>query len=431
MSTATAFVVEEVTGPDLRTIRLTSQALPRQGYELRGTHRVTVQHYPGNPDATLQVLGPSEEPTTVSGGWSDRWLAGGIMTVDDAGVFTTRDAMRLWDDVRRKGQLLRVSWDETVRYGVITEFVQRWARSQDAEWEATFTWVSQDRQDALSPVLAEVATPEDVITRVGKLIEDAIKQNKAAGASSDILAATQDGIATVRRGMARAADLNAQAQQFAAATVAVIAAPGDLARQCSALVRGIYTQARNTLNTAKLALRAAYTFERTKAATTAGYGTGDAGASASLPEDGAAASAPGGSSTGGSSQPASSAGKVLLDSLVGVATVGTATGPSAAGKALAGAVWGVKTEATLRVLARQAAVEARALVEQGERDLIAIYIARADDDLRDIARLYYGDQRFWRDLATFNDLTDSRLVKGQQVFVPRQREAAEAAYGTT
>jgi hypothetical protein len=431
MSEATAFSIEEVTGPDLRRVSLTSYALPIGTYELRGTMRAEFCHYPGNPDATVQVLGAMEEPTTVGGKWSDRFLGGGtrIFLLNDAPITTAREASSLIDDIRRKGQLLKVTWDETIRYGILTEFVQRWERAQDVEWEMTLSWVSQDRSNVLSPVVSTVDSPDDVVTRVGQLIEDTIKQNSIAGEVSDVMASAQGAVTDVRRGLARAADLNAQAQGFISATASVIAAPGQVARQTAGLVLGIATQTANTLNTAKLAIRAAYTFEGTTAAATGGYGTGDSGADATLPQNGDAPA--GGSSTGVGTTPASSAGKVLADSIVGVAKVGTTTGPSAAGKLLSAAVWGVKTEGGLRVLARQSAVAAQTLITEHDRDLLAIYVAREGDDLRDVARIYYGDQRYWRDLATFNDLTDSKLTKGQQVFVPRQREAAEAAYGTT
>jgi hypothetical protein len=430
MSEATAFTIEEVTGPDLRTVSLTSYALPIGSYELRGTMRAEFCHYPGNPDATVQVLGATEEPTTIGGRWSDRFLGGGtrIFLLNDAPITTAREAARLVDDMRRKGQLLKVTWDETIRYGIMTEFVQGWERAQDVAWEITLTWVSQDRQNVLSPVVTSVDSPDDVVNRVGQLIEDTIRQNRVGGAVSDVMSTAQGAVSTVRRGLARAADLNSQAQGLLSASATLLAAPGNINRQTAGLVLGIATQTSNTLENARLALRAAYTFEGTTAAATGGYGTGDAGADATLPENAGASE---GSSTGTGTSPASTTGKVLTDSLIGVAKVGTTTGPSAAGKLLSAAVWGVRTEGDLRRLARQSSVAAQQLVEEHDRDLIAIYVGRQDDDLRDVARIYYGDQRFWRDLATFNDLTDSKLAKGQQVFVPRQREAAEAAYGTT
>lgn len=430
MSEATAFTIEEVTGPDRFTVSLTSYALPIGEYELRGTMRAEFCHYPGNPDATVQVLGATEEPTTVGGKWSDRFLGGGsrIFLLDDVPITTARSAAHLIDSIRRKGQLLKVTWDETIRYGVMTEFVQRWERSQDVVWEMTFGWVSQDRQRVLSPIVSHVNSPDDVVTQVGAQIESTIRQNSSGGIVADTMAAAQGPVSDIRRGLSRAAALNAQAQGLVAASVSVIAAPGNIARQTAGLVLGIATQMSNTLSTAKLALRAAYTFEDTTSVATSGYGTGDAGADATLPEN---SGAPDGSSTGTDTTPASKAGHVLTDSLIGVAKVGTTTGPSAAGKLLSAAVWGVRTEGDLRRLARQSAVAAQQLITTHDRDLIAIYVGRQDDDLREVARIYYGDQRYWRDLATFNDLSDSKLTKGQQVFVPRQREAAEAAYGTT
>ncbi len=419
MSEATAFVLKELTGPDQREVRLTSYALPIGGYELRGTMRAEVAHYPGNPDATIQVLGPKEEPSTIEGKWSDRFLgAASIFTVNGAPISSAREATRLVDDVRRKGQLLRVSWDETVRYGIMTMFVQRWARGQDVEWEIELTWVSQDRADALSPVVATTTTPEGVVTAVGASIQAAVAQNGKAGAASDVMASAQGAVSGVRRRLAAAADLNRQAQGYVAGAFSLLAAPGNLSRQVAGLSLAIATQMADALDNEVLALRAAYQFEHTTAATTTGYGTADGAAKAISPENNAVPP----SSGQPSALPAGQAGKVLLSSIVSAAQVGATTGPSATGKALAAAVWGVRTEGSLRSLKRTSAVLARELLEQQERDLIAIYVARTDDDLRDVARRYYGDQRYWRGLKVFNDLDGSLLTRGQAVLVPRPAE---------
>ena len=420
MSEATFFIIKEITGPDMREIKLTSYALPFQPYELRGTLRAELTHYPGNPDATVQVLGPVEEPTTVAGAWVDRFLGdpNPIWTSKGASVTTAREAVRIIDDIRRKGQMLRVSWDETVRYGVMTEFVQRWLRGTHVEWEMSFAWVSQDRGTALSPVLSVDKTPQDVVNVVGGAILAAIKQNSVAGAASNIMGSAQQAVGTYRRALARMADLNAQAQGFVDSTFAIVQAPGEALQQTAGLLGAIGGQAKEALANNMAALNAAYMFEGTAEVVQSGYGTGANGAQAINPENNQKPTESG-SSTGGTSAPASIMGKVLSSSLAGTALISESTKVSAAGKALAASVWAIKNAAAMRNISREATVGASTLLLQYDRDLIAIYHARADDDLRDVARIYYDDQRYWRELKDFNDIDGSLLTSGQVVLVPR------------
>lgn len=67
----------------------------------------------------------------------------------------------------------------------------------------------------------------------------------------------------------------------------------------------------------------------------------------------------------------------------------------------------------------QAARARRVLLLRANPDLIAAFVARQDDDLRQVSLQFYRDASSWRKLATFNGVESSRLVAGQVVFVPR------------
>lgn len=150
-------------------MQLTGRALPYRPLTFSGTMRADVTYYPGNPEPTVQMLGSSEEETTITGMWKDRFLGDGqehavvsstspipvtnvgvIGPLLSTGMQTSRtvlskalDVVKVVDDMRRKGQLVRVSWDEFVREGFITKFEQTWDRKQDVAWSITFRFINQ------------------------------------------------------------------------------------------------------------------------------------------------------------------------------------------------------------------------------------------------------------------------------------------------
>lgn len=76
----------------------------------------------------------------------------------------------------------------------------------------------------------------------------------------------------------------------------------------------------------------------------------------------------------------------------------------------------------VRALARDASSMLQRLRAQAtdSAQLIGIWVASRNDDLRDVATHYYGAPGGWRDLAVFNRLDRSALASGTVVFVPRQ-----------
>jgi len=143
LSPASGFIIEELSG-NKRTILLTDRALPYRPLSLSGTMRVQITRYAGNPVATSQVLGAQEEPTSITGFWKDRFLQGSTFAqIDNVPVANVRELVTIVDDVRRKGQLVEVRWDEQTRQGQLVRFDQKWHNPHDVEWEIQFEWISQ------------------------------------------------------------------------------------------------------------------------------------------------------------------------------------------------------------------------------------------------------------------------------------------------
>ena len=61
-----AFVIEEITG-EMRRVELSGWALPFRPLTLSGTHRAEFTWYQGSGIASVQELGPEEEPTNIKG----------------------------------------------------------------------------------------------------------------------------------------------------------------------------------------------------------------------------------------------------------------------------------------------------------------------------------------------------------------------------
>jgi hypothetical protein len=149
------FVIQEVGG---RRIVLSGRALPYRPLKFQGTQQLEQTWYPGYDRATVQVLGPHEENTTINGMWKDRFLAqyavgyyGGIpspqqspIMSDESPITTTADAVRVFDEIRRSGLPINVSWGSVARRGYLRSFSHTWTTEQDCEWEMEFLWSSNE-----------------------------------------------------------------------------------------------------------------------------------------------------------------------------------------------------------------------------------------------------------------------------------------------
>lgn len=165
-----SLVIEELDVPDARRIELKGRAMPYQGANWGGTQRTKKTVYPGNPVASIQVLGPVEEDSTFEGIWKDRFMAGAVEIgaaggagnlLGDAvgavaasvgagsGTLLAENVVQIFHDIRRSGVMLRVQYLSEVRFGILKEFDARYARAQDIAWTATFEWTAWDDNEVL------------------------------------------------------------------------------------------------------------------------------------------------------------------------------------------------------------------------------------------------------------------------------------------
>jgi nucleoid-associated protein YgaU len=172
LSVAPSFFIEETTGRG-RTIELKGRALPYQGVGFGGEMRHSTTWYAGNPIATMQVLGPTLENTTIEGMWSDRFLPGQFELTgfpDLAGfdgttsIQTAEVLIRAFEQLRDSGNALRVQWFHTARQGIIKNFTPTWIRPQDCKWSVEFTWFAADLEQPIRAAFNDVPA-QDMLTK--------------------------------------------------------------------------------------------------------------------------------------------------------------------------------------------------------------------------------------------------------------------------
>ncbi len=141
--------IEQVSDSNPRRISLRGRALPRSGFELEGEQRTSTTYYPGNPSATMQVLGTTWGSTTLTGEWKFRFIGDpnvesfqleGFPEIDIANQKHPRELVRAFDLLRDEGKPVIVTWDEWQRKGILRRFKASWPRPQEVEWEAEFEW---------------------------------------------------------------------------------------------------------------------------------------------------------------------------------------------------------------------------------------------------------------------------------------------------
>lgn len=375
MSSASPFTISELGADAMPELTLTGRALPFQPFALSGTMRVEASWYPGNPTGSLQVLGGKEEPTTVAGKWSDRYITDAPRWVAALGpdpIVGAKALVGAMDNIRARGRLVEVQWDSFIRRGVLTKFTARWIRSEDVEWEAEFTWISRGtaqvfptEQPALRLAARSVVKP-DVIAQKSSLLDRIQELSEGTNAR-----------------MQELRSLGNQYVDLADSIATGLLEPLAIARQALGLAQAAVNVPVDAL--VEITHQSTTAWERL-------YREGDK------------------AFTG--------------DFLQAGADRRKRDNPTAIG-----------TTARMRTDARglerayreqqRAAAKQRTDIEKslGRRRIIDIYVASEDADLRTLAVGYYGDMRDWQFLREFNGLAGPELHAGDVVLVPEMTEA--------
>lgn len=362
MVDVTPFVIRELTG-DRREVRLVERALPYRPFKLTGKQRTDFTWLPGAPQASVTVLGASEEPTTINGYWKDKYLGATTgqpcFQVNNEQVTSAREASELIDSIRSAGQLVEVTWLDKTRHGILTQFDQTWHTSADLEWSITFDWSSKG--DAVS---AAVFITDDAITDVFTTVKtqqeklDDIGTPDSFGLSNsflDTIAGIQQSIDNLIANIEDTiVNLTDRVLSPVRATRGLIATLSGIEGECEIMMTFMNNQVAGAMN-----------------------GSDPDVASQSYNEK------------------------------------------------LSAELYREELRAWAKEMQRIACEQRSVMTQQISGDLAGTYIAKAGEDLRDVSRIFYQTPFEWRRIMVFNDLDTAELQAGQVVLVPKVNPAED------
>ena len=203
-----------------RAIVLRGRALPNSPLEISGEQRRKTTYYPGNPQATIQVLGTTFGTTTISGVWKYRFIGdptyeayelngfgdlsfnAAIASSEGAASRTPQQLVEAFEKLRDEGKTVLVEWNDQQRRGIISSFTARWQRSQDVEWTCEFEWFAAgpDR-----PRAQNLALPDEPVVTWSSLLDD-ILALEPRFLFPDVVAIVTERIDRVRQGVSTVFD---------------------------------------------------------------------------------------------------------------------------------------------------------------------------------------------------------------------------------
>jgi hypothetical protein len=176
-------------------IELRDRAMPFEEAAFPVEQRTKKTLYPGNPIASLQILGADNLPSELEGEWNHRFLPGSVVVNSDpTTIESPAQLCFLFDQIVRAGRTLKVQWLHYVRVGVLKKFEPIWLRSADCKWRMSFEWVAAD--DAvpvakelggggfgISDLMSILNTAEDLMT-LGPMIARSLAATLVSGIKS-------------------------------------------------------------------------------------------------------------------------------------------------------------------------------------------------------------------------------------------------------
>jgi len=179
---AEAFRIEETTGAQ-RLVELSGRALPYWVVSFPGEQHLVQTWYQGNPEASIQVMGPRLPPTECRGKWKTRYLAAEsfvrLRGFDDLGSplgrITAEELVEVFQRLRRGGNELLIQWGQQSRRGVMKSFVPTYDRAEDIAWTLRIEWVAEgETPRGLASVPSAPPTLAEDVTNATNAVEDSV-----------------------------------------------------------------------------------------------------------------------------------------------------------------------------------------------------------------------------------------------------------------
>jgi hypothetical protein len=363
----TSLIIRELTGPKNR-LTLQGRALPYRPIGFEGTMRAELAWYPGNPTATVQVMGPEEGTSSINGMWKDRFIRTstdlglpvlgqtGIARYNGSLVADVADLVKIVDGFRRRGQLLELVWDELTRHGIMTKFRHTWHRREDVEWEIDFSWTSQGESSmptGFKPTLAIVDQVNEALAGVDDLRERIAGLKDSYASVASVMGIVDDAMVTIQEA---ASALSGAAQQLGKAALL----PLDAIRSIASIYETLRTQADRIIQ-----------------------------AFVSLP---------------------ARLQRVVDD----IADITHEQALDSNNRVL-------RIRMSARALRALAALKEQEALAQTQKQTapLAVFTSTQNTNLRDVSRIYYGVSWEWRRIAEYNGLRSSKLPAGLTIIVPK------------
>lgn len=371
-------VIQEVTGPYRVKVELSGRALPHDTIEAGTEQRIVQTRYPGNPTATMQVLGSQLPDTTIVGSWSDRFLGDTIQQiaiVDGTIVTTAADLLAVFEGIVSRGQQVELTWGPIYRLGVLSAITPRWKRIDWLDWELQAMWATSvkptngNTTGVTTPQVLDPPAAADLVTEQGEaFIATALDYDSwnvpepsvpaYAGALESMRAAQNALYGAAVKVAQGVATVQSVPTQLADGVIGTLEAARVAAASIGAVQNGL-VEIRDL--PAQVWYKASQLNRQLGASIATGF-------------------------------------DIVFQGRI------TSGGAARARLALAPAQRNLQQQAN-----------------QGQ--LLALYTAREGDDLRGVSEQYYGNPFAWQQLMAFNNLSTSVLTAGQLVRVPANIDA--------
>lgn len=371
VNTVSSFVIRQITGRQ-RTVRLVGRALPYKGLELETEQRVQVDWYPGSPEATVNVFGSSMSPTTVSGTWKDRYLG------ENVEVNGALGGAGLSNPFTVDGEPIFLALDAADLMDRVA------AEGQEVE----VTWGPITRVGILSKFKQKILNAHDIewtmeFTWTRRDQSEIIPSFTSENSITDAATMMRSRMTEVESAIDTTFPANSQRV--------------DDVRSITNELGGMVLDLEG--NVAAMIGRAFSPFEagrRSVATMTSMLGT------------------------------CTSALDTITQTTMRAFAYSQDAEQMSMGEIVAAGVYVNNLSKKIREFKREATIRRQAMTQALKANLKAVHIARDNQDLRDVSRIYYGTTAQWRRLLAFNVLSSSELVAGQIVLVPNLEDALRA-----
>jgi hypothetical protein len=128
------FRFQELTG-EKQLVVMAGSWMPKVPFVFGGQHRTSKEYYAGNSEPTIHVLGSEEDDLSISGRFYDKRLPTNTETDFYGASYEMQESI---NEIRRRGNVLRIWLGEWQRYGFLTGCQFEMKRKGDIEYKLTF-----------------------------------------------------------------------------------------------------------------------------------------------------------------------------------------------------------------------------------------------------------------------------------------------------